>query len=255
MGLGLEPGQVAALETRTEGWAAGLQLAALSARGRHRRSTGRRIGLRRGVHGKPPVRPGLPASRRCCSSQPEDVRAFLLDTSVLERADRAAVRRAHRAQPTGNRCSRPSSGPTCSSSRSTTSGGGTATTICSPTRCAPGSLAEHLGPGSRSCTARPARWYADHGSLADAIRHALAGGDAETAADLVELALPEPAQRRQDRDAREWLQALPDEVVRRRAAARHRRCAWTRLSEGDLDGVEARLDDAERRSLDAACAR
>jgi hypothetical protein len=34
MGLGLEPALVAALEARTEGWAAGLQLAALSARTR-----------------------------------------------------------------------------------------------------------------------------------------------------------------------------------------------------------------------------
>ena len=33
MGLGLEPVHVAALEARTEGWAAGLQLAALSAQG------------------------------------------------------------------------------------------------------------------------------------------------------------------------------------------------------------------------------
>jgi LuxR family maltose regulon positive regulatory protein len=34
MGLDLDPAHVAALEHRTEGWAAGLQLAALSARGR-----------------------------------------------------------------------------------------------------------------------------------------------------------------------------------------------------------------------------
>ena len=54
-------------------------------------------------------------------------------------ADRAVVRRAHRTQTTGNRCSRPWSATTCSWSRSTTSGSGTATTICSPTRCAPGS--------------------------------------------------------------------------------------------------------------------
>jgi LuxR family maltose regulon positive regulatory protein len=33
MGLDLDPAHVAALEHRTEGWAAGLQLAALSARG------------------------------------------------------------------------------------------------------------------------------------------------------------------------------------------------------------------------------
>ena len=40
MGLDLEPAQVAALEARTEGWAAGLQLAGLSARGPHRRPRG-----------------------------------------------------------------------------------------------------------------------------------------------------------------------------------------------------------------------
>ena len=34
MGLDLDPAHVTALETRTEGWAAGLQMAALSARGR-----------------------------------------------------------------------------------------------------------------------------------------------------------------------------------------------------------------------------
>ena len=43
MGLDLDPAHVAALEHRTEGWAAGLQLAALSARGRTERR-GRRWG-------------------------------------------------------------------------------------------------------------------------------------------------------------------------------------------------------------------
>src|SRR3954452_1761541 len=40
MGLRLEPAQVAALDARTEGWAAGLQLAALSVRGHTTGSTG-----------------------------------------------------------------------------------------------------------------------------------------------------------------------------------------------------------------------
>jgi len=58
MGLELEPALVTALETRTEGWAAGLQLAALSAdtcRGRRARQ---RRWVRRGLLWKPPV-PGL----------------------------------------------------------------------------------------------------------------------------------------------------------------------------------------------------
>ena len=60
MGLDLEPAYVTALEARTEGWAAGLQLAALSARGRT--GAGRHRGrLHRCVHRQPPVRPRLPA--------------------------------------------------------------------------------------------------------------------------------------------------------------------------------------------------
>ena len=36
---------------------------------------------------------------------------------------------------------------------------------------------------------RASEWYEQNGSAADAIRHALAGGDFERAADLVELAV------------------------------------------------------------------
>jgi LuxR family transcriptional regulator, maltose regulon positive regulatory protein len=58
MGLQLEPALVAALEARTEGWPAGLQLAALSARTRAGpRRVGRRRSVRRGLLRKPSVRP------------------------------------------------------------------------------------------------------------------------------------------------------------------------------------------------------
>ena len=89
------------------------------------------------------------------------------------------------------------------------------------------------------------RWYADHELLEDAIAHALAAGDAERAADLIEVALPEVRRRRQDRTLSDWIAALPDEVVRGRAVL-STFAAWTRLVEGDLDGVEERLQDAER---------
>ena len=81
MELQLEPALVAALEARTEGWAAGLQLAALSARTQPRPTARRRRRVRRGLLRKPSVRPGLPrrggagpASRtrsaRSCSTPP-----------------------------------------------------------------------------------------------------------------------------------------------------------------------------------------
>ena len=50
--------------------------------------------------------------------------------------------------------------------------------------------------------------------------------------------------RRQDRTLRDWLVALPDDVVRRRPLLATF-VGWSRLSEGDLDGVEAWLDAAE----------
>ncbi|MGZ4650996.1 MAG: tetratricopeptide repeat protein, partial [Kineosporiaceae bacterium] len=70
-------------------------------------------------------------------------------------------------------------------------------------------------------------------------------GDADFAADLVELAVPDLSKDRQDRTLREWLRRLPDDVVHRRPLLATS-LAWTRLSEGDLEGVDAWLDDAEK---------
>ena len=54
----------------------------------------------------------------------------------------------------------------------------------------------------------------------------------------------------EDRTLREWLRALPEDVVRRRALLATQ-MAWARLSEGDLDGVAAWLDDARDRAQEA----
>jgi LuxR family transcriptional regulator, maltose regulon positive regulatory protein len=50
--------------------------------------------------------------------------------------------------------------------------------------------------------------------------------------------------RRQDRTFRDWLVTLPDDVLRRRPLLATY-MGWSRLSEGDIDGVEAWLDAAE----------
>jgi LuxR family maltose regulon positive regulatory protein len=84
MGLGLDPAYVTALEHRTGGWAAGLQLAALSARGR----TG--AGDPGGVAGFVDAFTGSHRFvldylvEEVLNGQPDDVRGFLLDTSVLQ---------------------------------------------------------------------------------------------------------------------------------------------------------------------------
>lgn len=79
MGLSLSPGQVAALELRTEGWIAGLQLAALSMQGSEDVSDF--ISSFTGSHHY--IVDYL--IEEVLNSQPEALRDFLLKTSILER--------------------------------------------------------------------------------------------------------------------------------------------------------------------------
>ena len=77
MGLDVSPEQVDALDSRTEGWAAGLQLAALSLRGSD--DPGRFVEAFTGSHRF--ILDYL--VEEVLNNQPDDVREFLLDTSVL----------------------------------------------------------------------------------------------------------------------------------------------------------------------------
>jgi LuxR family maltose regulon positive regulatory protein len=77
MGLNLSPDHVTALETRTEGWAPGLQLAALSLRSQE--DPAQFIAAFTGSHRF--VLDYL--VEEVLNNQPDDVRQFLLDTSVL----------------------------------------------------------------------------------------------------------------------------------------------------------------------------
>jgi LuxR family maltose regulon positive regulatory protein len=79
MGLDLSPGDVAALETRTEGWIAGLQLAALSMQGRADAS-----GFIRAFAGDDRYVVDY-LVEEVLERQPERVRNFLLQTSILDR--------------------------------------------------------------------------------------------------------------------------------------------------------------------------
>ena len=80
---------------------------------------------------------------------------------------------------------------------------------------------------------------------ADAIRHALAAEDFERAADLVELAVPAMSRSRQEATLLGWLKSLPNELVRARPVLSVA-YAHMLLDGGEVDGVEARLRDAER---------
>jgi LuxR family maltose regulon positive regulatory protein len=243
MALDLDPAHVAALEHRTEGWAAGLQLAALSARGR----TG--AGDSAGVAGFVDAFTGSHRFvldylvEEVLNSQPDDVRRFLLDTSVLP-------------QLTGALCDALTGRDDGRQTLEILERGNLFVVPLDDQQqwyryhhlfadaLRARLLAQH--PDRVPELHRAAsRWHARHGMLADAVTHAVAGDDYDRAADLVELALADLRKHRHDRTLREWLRALPDDVVRGRPLL-VAFLAWTRLSEGDLDGAQVWLDDAER---------
>ncbi len=99
---------------------------------------------------------------------------------------------------------------------------------------------------------RASAWYETEGWAQDAIRHALAGGDHERAGDLIVRVGPEMRRAYQDAQLLDWIRALPGAYVRAHVplAVEHARVligvrAWGEAAE--------RLDDAERAlALDAA---
>src|SRR6266540_1798010 len=92
---------------------------------------------------------------------------------------------------------------------------------------------------------RASAWYERNGERSEAIRHALAAEDFERAADLVELAIPALRRDRQDATLRRWLEAIPDELIRVRPVLSVG-YAGSLMVRGEVEGVEARLQDAER---------
>lgn len=234
---------VAALEERTEGWAAGLQLAALSARSRAGAADGDRdvAGFVEAFSGGHRFVLDY-LVEEVLDRQPDEVREFLLDTCLLDeltgglcnavtgRSDGAAMvevlerenlfvvpldeeRRWYRYHHLFAEALR-------------------------------ARLAARDADRVAELHAAASRWLAANGLTADAVRHAIASGDHEYTADLVESALADLRRRRQDRTLRAWLAALPGDVVRRRPLLATY-VGWSRLSEGDVDGVETWLDAAE----------
>ena len=92
---------------------------------------------------------------------------------------------------------------------------------------------------------RASGWFETNGTLADAIRHALAAEDFARAADLLELAAPALSQLRQESTLLAWFRALPDEIFRTRPVLNASYAAIL-MSCGLLSEVDARLIDAAR---------
>jgi LuxR family maltose regulon positive regulatory protein len=237
MGLRLTARDVAALEGRTEGWIAALQLAALSMQGRDDVA-----GFIAGFAGDDRYVVDYLAEE-VLQRQPDRVQAFLLQTCILGRL----------------------SGPLCDAVTGEGDGKAMLETLDR------GNLFlvplddrrrwyryHHLFADvlrARLLDERPGQvpelhrrasaWFQRSGEPAVAIDHALAAGDFGRAADLIERAIPVMRKTRQEGTVHSWLKALPDEVVRARPMLSFA-VAGALLTGGEPGEVEARLRDAER---------
>ncbi|MGI8910540.1 MAG: LuxR C-terminal-related transcriptional regulator [Rubrobacteraceae bacterium] len=237
MGLDLSAEDVAKLEQRTEGWIAGLQLAALSMR--DRKDVSGFIESFSGSH-----RDVLDfLAEEVLERQPEDVREFLLRTSILGSL----------------------TGPLCDALTGRSDGQGMLERLERENLFVVALdderrwyryhhlFAEFLrGRLSRESPERvgglhlhASGWYEDNGLVAEAIGHALAAPDHERAARLIEGGVEGAVERGEGTTALRWLEALPTEAKRRRPRlfAEH---AVALIITGRPDDAEPLLKEAER---------
>ena len=242
MGLNLSDGDIAALEARTEGWIAGLQLAALSMQGHQ--ETSKFIESFTGSHRF--VLDYL--IEEVLQQQPESVQIFLLRTSILD----------------------PMCGPLCDAVLldSPTSGQETlehlehANLFIVPLDnerrwyryhhlfrdILRQRLGQRLSPGEiAECHLRASLWYEKNGNgdEADAFHHAFAAGDYDRAAGLAELSWQGMDGSFQSAAWLGWVKKLPEDVIRLRPVL-NTEIGWALMDAGEPEASESHLRDAER---------
>ena len=87
---------------------------------------------------------------------------------------------------------------------------------------------------------RAARWYAEHGLLSEAVGHSLAGGDVEGAADLVQAQAKDLLTRGEITTLYRWTTTLPEQTIQARPRLGLAR-AWAMLMRNPFD-FWARID-------------
>jgi LuxR family maltose regulon positive regulatory protein len=236
MGLNLTAERIAALEEGTEGWIAGLQLAAHALKDREAEFRS----MEAIADGARYVFDYL--AEEVLSRQPEDVREFLLKTSIVETL----------------------SGPLCEALTDTTDGQEMLEWLERNNlflvplddegryyryhHLFAAFLRERLGrihsEEIPKLHRRAGLWEEADGCLSGAIEHALAAEDFDRAAELIE---EETGVRRTYVDASlllRWLGTLPDDLVRRRPQL-SLLYAWALAHSGELEDAERRLRDTE----------
>ena len=234
---------VAALAARTEGWAAGLQLAALSLRGQG--DVAGFVAAFTGSHRY--VLDYL--AEEVLERQSEPVRAFLLESSVLERL----------------------SGPLCDAVTGRTDSQAMLAEIeraglfLIPLDDVRGwwryhhlfadllrARLDHHAGRTEQLHRAAAKWYEQQGLADDAIHHSLAAADTATAARLIEEHFDTVFNLRgEEVTIRRWMPALPGDVVRSRPRLLLAQAQMASMR-GDVETMEPLIDAAEQVATNAS---
>ena len=236
MGLDLGRADVQALEGRTEGWIAALQLAALSMTGREDVSI-----FIAGFTGDDRYVVDY-LVEEVLQRLPEDTRDFLLRTSVLDRMN----------------------GALCNALTGRADGRGVLEALERDNLFVVplddrrhwyryhhlfadvlrGRLLDEQPALAQELHTTAATWHEQEGDIAESIRHFLLGADFMGAAELVETLLAAFRRDRREATMRDWLEVLPLEVMEARPVLGNA-LAGARMSTGEFDGVDELLDATE----------
>jgi LuxR family maltose regulon positive regulatory protein len=237
MGLNLSKEDIAALEMRTEGWIAGLQLAAISLQGQA--DTSRLIRSFTGSHRL--VLDYL--IEEVLNQQPENIRTFLLQTAIINRLTASlcnALTDQEDGQETLEMLER-------------------ANLFIVPLdnernwyryhHLFADILRQRLqltrSEQLSSLHIRASEWYEQNRSFDDAIEHALHAKDFKRAAGLLELVYQEMSSKFLFADWLGWIKKIPNELIQTRPVL-SAQYGEALLDKGELEASENRFRDAER---------
>jgi LuxR family maltose regulon positive regulatory protein len=234
--LELSADEIAALEKRTEGWIAGLQLAALSMQGRA------------DIHGFIEAFAGDDRyivdylADEVLQRQPDHIHSFLLQTSILEHLS-------------GSLCDAVTSQKTSTQLLIELERSNLFVIPLDDKRhwyryhhlfadVLQAHLMEEQPAEHPILHQRASQWFEQNGLTADAVHHAFAAQDFERAARIIELAWAEMDRSRQSVTWLGWAKRLPDHLVRTRPVL-SLGYAWAYLDTGEMEAANMWLQEAE----------
>jgi LuxR family maltose regulon positive regulatory protein len=236
MGLDLSVDAIAALNSRTEGWIVGLQLAALSMRGREDLASF----IAAFTGSQHYILDYL--AEEVLQRQSQSIQAFLLQTSILDRMS-------------GSLCDAVLGIPDSLTLLDYLEHSNLFIVPLDDRRewyryhhlfvdFLRASLRQRWPDRVPTLHRRASHWYAQHGQMDEAINHALSAGDFEGATQMVEQAAESTMMRGEFATFLSWIEALPSDIVRARPSLCILEATALLVSGHPLKLVEANLQEA-----------